>query len=107
MTDRHPRPLPVPPAMPTPTPAPEPTGEEILTLLYWQAPSIPNPYLSGGYKDRDAGAVTLEPLAVYDPDGNLVPALAAAIPTPDNGGVAQDQMSVTWNVEGGAAVVGR
>ena len=37
-------------------------GEETLTILYWQAPSTPNPYLSGGYKDRDAGAITLEPL---------------------------------------------
>ena len=87
---------------PTPTAPPEPpSGEEILTLLYWQAPSIPNPYLSGGYKDRDAGAVTLEPLAVYDPDGNLVPALATEIPTLENGGVSADMMSVTWTlVEG-------
>ena len=33
--------------------------DETLTLVYWQAPSIPNPYLSGGTKDRDAEAVTL------------------------------------------------
>ena len=77
-----------PTAEPTPAPSPSPdsTGtadqEEVLTILYWQAPSTPNPYLSGGYKDRDAGAVTLEPLAKYDPDGALVPALAAANPQP-------------------------
>ena len=82
---------------PTPTPAPGPAGgDEVLTLLYWQAPSIPNPYLSSGYKDRDAGAVTLEPLAVYDPDGNLIPALATEIPTLENGGVSDDLMSITW-----------
>ena len=75
--------------------------EEVLTLIYWQAPSTLNPYLSGGYKDRDAGAITLEPLAVYDPDGDLVPALAAAIPTQENGGVAQDLMSVTWMLKEG------
>ena len=57
-------------------------GEETLTILYWQAPSTPNPYLSGGFKDRDAGAITLQPLAYYDPDGVLVPALAKDIPTP-------------------------
>ena len=87
---------------PAPTIPLEPAGgEEVLTLLYWQAPSIPNPYLSGGYKDRDAGAVTLEPLAVYDPDGNLVPALATGIPTLENGGVSDDLMSITWTLREG------
>ena len=56
------------------------------------------PYLSGGYKDRDAGAITLEPLAKYDPDGVLVPALAADIPTLDNGGVSADLTSITWTL---------
>ena len=72
--------------------------DRTLTLLYWQAPSMPNPYLSGGYKDRDAGAVTLEPLAKHAPDGALVPALAADIPTLDNGGVAADLTSITWTL---------
>ena len=57
------------------------TEGKVLTILYWQAPTLPGPYLSGGTKDLDAGAITLEPLAKYDPDGNLVPALAAQIPT--------------------------
>ena len=35
-----------------------------------------------------AGAITLEPLAGYDPDGNLVPRLAVGIPTIANGGGA-------------------
>jgi peptide/nickel transport system substrate-binding protein len=69
--------------------------EKVLTILYWQAPTVPGPYLSGGTKDRDAGAVTLEPLAKYDPDGNLLPALAAAIPTLENGGFSQDLTSIT------------
>ena len=80
----------------------ETTGEEkVLTILYWQAPSLPGPYLSGGLKDRDAGAVTLEPLAKYDPDGNIVPALAAEIPTLDNGGLSADLMSITWKLKEG------
>ena len=72
--------------------------DRTLTLVYWQAPSTPNPYLSGGFKDRDAAAVTLEPLAKYDPDGALVPALAAEIPTLANGGVSSDLTSITWKL---------
>ena len=74
-------------------------GEETLTILYWQAPSTPNPYLSGGFKDRDAGAITLQPLAYYDPDGALVPALSEDIPTLENGGISQDLTSITWNLK--------
>ena len=75
--------------------------DETLTLVYWQAPSIPNPYLSGGSKDRDAGAITLEPLAKYDPDGALVPALSAEIPTLENGGISTDLTSITWKLRDG------
>ena len=75
--------------------------ERVLTILYWQAPSLPFPYLSGGTKDQDAGAVTLQPLANYDPDGNLVPALAAQVPTLENGGLSQDLMSITWKLKEG------
>ena len=94
-----------PPSTATPVPSLDQerdTGEEeVLTILYWQAPTVPNPYLSGGHKDRDAGAVTLEPLAKYDPDGNLVPALATEIPTIENGGFSRDLMSITWNLREG------
>ncbi len=92
---------------PTATPTPEPVAtestseEKVLTILYWQAPSLPNPYLSGGFKDRDAGAITLEPLAKYDPDGELVPALAAQIPTLENGGFSPDLTSITWKLREG------
>ncbi len=75
--------------------------ERVLTLRYWQAPSTPNAYLSGGGKDIDAAAVTLEPLAGYDPDGQLVPRLAASIPTVGNGGVAADLASITWTLREG------
>ncbi|MDE2765890.1 MAG: peptide ABC transporter substrate-binding protein [Chloroflexota bacterium] len=90
---------------PTPTSAPTPTPtvreERALTILYWQAPTVPGGYLSLGTKDTDAGAVTLEPLAKYDPDGNLVPALAAEIPTTQNSGVAEDLTSITWTLRQG------
>ena len=86
----------------SPTPLMETADEEkVLTLLYWQAPSLPSPYLSGGFKDRDAAAITLEPLAKYGPDGGIVPALAAEVPTLENGGFAQDLMSITWKLREG------
>ena len=77
------------------------TEEKVLTILYWQAPTLPGPYLSSGTKDSDAGAITLEPLARYDPDGNLTPALATEIPTLENGDFAQDLMSITWKLRRG------
>jgi len=87
--------------------AAEMSDDKVLTILYWQAASLPGPYLSGGTKDQDAGAITLEPLANYDPDGNLVPRLAAAIPTRENGSVVDDAgemgdaTSITWTLKPG------
>ena len=59
-------------------------------ILYWQAPSILNPYLSSGVKDVEASSVVLEPLASYDEKGEMVPRLAVEIPTLANGGFAAD-----------------
>lgn len=70
-----------------------------LKLLYWQAPTILNPHLSTGFKDAEASRITLEPLASFDNEGNLIPVLAESIPTVENGGVAQDGKSVTWKLK--------
>ncbi len=72
-----------------------------LNILYWQAASILNPYLSGGNKDIDASALVLEPLARYDENGNMVPWLAESIPTVENGGVSEDLTSITWRLKEG------
>jgi ABC-type transport system substrate-binding protein len=72
-----------------------------LTLLYWQAVSIVNPYLSTGTKDFHAGSLVMEPLAEYDESANMIPALAAEIPTLENGGVAEDLLSITWKLKEG------
>ncbi len=70
-----------------------------LKLLYWQAPTILNPHLSTGFKDAEASRITLEPLASFDNEGNLIPFLAAEVPTSENGGVAVDGKSVTWQLK--------
>jgi len=67
-----------------------------LNIIYWQAPSILNPYLSGGTKDVDSSNLMLEPLARFNQDGVMVPWLAESIPTVENGGVAEDLRSITW-----------
>ncbi len=72
-----------------------------LKILYWQAPSILNPFLSGGTKDIHASSLIIEPLAHYDTEGNMVPALAEEIPTVANGGVSPDLTSITWKLKEG------
>lgn len=72
-----------------------------VNVLYWQAPSILNPYLSGGTKDLEASSLILEPLAGFDEKGAVFPRLAADIPTVENGGVAKDLTSITWKLKPG------
>ena len=69
-----------------------------LNILYWQASSTVNPYLSGGTKDIEAASMVLDPLAHYDENGNMVPVLVEEIPTVENGGVASDLRSITWKL---------
>ena len=73
--------------------------EPILKLLYWQAPTILNPHLATGFKDFDASRIVYEPLASYDKNDQLIPFLAAEIPTLENGGVAADGKSVIWKLK--------
>jgi peptide/nickel transport system substrate-binding protein len=75
-------------------------GEEV-TLLYWQAVSTLNPFLSGGTKDLHGASPILEPLARYDETATMVPWLAQEIPTLENGGISEDLMSITWVLQEG------
>ena len=70
-------------------------------IIYWQAPSILNPYLSSGTKDIESASLVIEPLGRFDQDGNLVPYLAAEIPTVANGGVSEDLTTITWKLKEG------
>jgi peptide/nickel transport system substrate-binding protein len=72
-----------------------------LKVLWWQAPTLLNPHFATGTKDQDASRIFHEPLAAYDPDGNLVPMLAAEVPTVQNGGLDKNGMWVTWNLKKG------
>jgi peptide/nickel transport system substrate-binding protein len=74
-------------------------GGGSLRVLWWQAPTLLNPHFATGTKDSDASRIFYEPLAAYDPDGNLVPILAATIPTFDNGDLGRDGTWVTWRLK--------
>ncbi|GAB4225896.1 MAG: peptide ABC transporter substrate-binding protein [Stanieria sp.] len=77
------------------------TDNSTLKLLYWQAPTILNPHLSTGFKDAEASRITLEPLASFNNNNELVPILAEEIPSETNGGLAADGKSVTWKLKQG------
>jgi peptide/nickel transport system substrate-binding protein len=74
-------------------------GGGLVKALWWQAPTLLNPHFANGTKDQDACRIFYEPLASYDPDGNVIPVLAAEAPSLQNGGVAKDGMSVTWKLK--------
>jgi len=76
-------------------------GGGALRLLYWQAATLLNPHFATGTKDVDAARLFYEPLATWDAESNLVPVLAAEIPSLENGGVARDGKSVTWKLKQG------
>ena len=82
-----------------------PTGCRVfcgaLKLLYWQAVTLLNPHFAIGTKDQEGARIFYEPLAGWDGEGNLVPFLAAEIPSKDNGGLTEDGLSVIWKLKQG------
>ncbi|MCW5750886.1 MAG: peptide ABC transporter substrate-binding protein [Alphaproteobacteria bacterium] len=76
-------------------------GGGALKLLWWQGPTLLNPHFAVGTKDQEGSRMFYEPLAAWDPDGNLVPILAAEVPSYENGLLARDGMSVTWKLKQG------
>jgi peptide/nickel transport system substrate-binding protein len=72
-----------------------------LKVLWWQAPTLPNPHFAVGTTNQDASRIFYEPLAAWNPDGELQPVLAAEIPSRENGGLAADGKSVVWKLKRG------
>jgi peptide/nickel transport system substrate-binding protein len=74
-------------------------GGGALKALWWQSPTLLNPHFAVGTKDQDGSRIFYEPLAAFEPDGNLVPILAAELPSLQNGGLSKDGRSVTWRLK--------
>ena len=70
-----------------------------LKMLLWQAPTLLNPHFASGTKDQIASRVFYEPLAGWDKEGNLIPQLAAEVPTKANGGLSEDGTTVIWKLK--------
>src|SRR5580704_4830100 len=76
-------------------------GGGALKVLWWQGPTLLNPHFAVGTKDQEGSRIFYEPLAGWDSDGNLVPVLAAEIPSKDNDGLTEDGLSVIWKLKRG------
>jgi peptide/nickel transport system substrate-binding protein len=70
-----------------------------LKVLWWQAATLLNPHFAVGTKDQDGSRIFYEPLGAFDPDGNIVPILAAEVPSVQAGTLAKDGRQVTWRLK--------
>ena len=76
-------------------------GGGLLKCLLWQAPTLLNPHFASGTKDEEGCRLFYESMAIFGADGQLIPVLAAEIPSRENGGLAADGRSVTWKLKRG------
>ncbi|MCE5974794.1 peptide ABC transporter substrate-binding protein [Sinirhodobacter sp. WL0062] len=72
-----------------------------VNVIYWQAPSTLNPYLSSGTKDVEASSLVLEPFAGFNETGVVIPRLVTEVPSLDNGGISEDLKTITWHITPG------
>ncbi|WP_048441691.1 peptide ABC transporter substrate-binding protein [Caenimonas sp. SL110] len=87
-----------------PIPVYKPTkrgGGGALKVLWWQGTTLLQPHFANGTKDQEGSRIFYEPLASWDSEGNLIPVLAAEVPTRENGGLSADGRSVTWKLKRG------
>ena len=83
-----------------PAPVYKPTkrgGGGPLKVLFWQGATLLQPHFANGTKDQEGSRIFYEPLAVWDNDGNLVPILAADIPSVQNGVACLKETRTVWS----------
>jgi peptide/nickel transport system substrate-binding protein len=74
-------------------------GGGALKVLWWQGATLLNPHFAVGTKDQEGSRIFYEPLGAWDPDGNMIPILAAEVPTRQNGGLSPDGKVITWKLK--------
>jgi peptide/nickel transport system substrate-binding protein len=75
-------------------------GGTVSILLPEDLPTL-NPYLSTAFITLQVSPAVIEPLVGVDPQGEYYPVLAAEVPSPENGGVSEDGLSITWRLKEG------
>ncbi len=87
---------------PAPTPAVEQPAPKSVVIVIPEDPPSFNAILSDTGYDALVMELTMLGLTDIDPQGNVLPELAAELPTVDNGGVVVDEeagtMEVTWKL---------
>lgn len=69
-----------------------------LRIIQWQAPSHLSSHQATGDKDSMASCLISEPLLFRLPDATLIPNLVKEVPSVENGLLAKDLTSVTYNL---------
>ncbi len=80
-------------------PIPFPAGGTTITGGWTQEPNNVNVYYTQMSYAVWIAQLTTVGLAEWDEQGNLVPELAADLPTADNGGVSPDGLTITWKLK--------
>jgi peptide/nickel transport system substrate-binding protein len=78
---------------------PQPGG--VVDFLLYEDPDSLNPLVGQTTIAVQVSLAILEGLTYNDPVGNFQPALAAELPTLENGGVSEDLTTVTWKLKPG------
>ena len=82
-------------------PAGDPQSGGVLTLGLYQEPDNLNPYLAVQTASRLVRELTIEGLGDAGPADEYVPALAAEVPSEENGGISPDGRTITYQLQDG------
>ncbi len=73
----------------------------VLRIADISDPSTLNPMLSGADVAYQLSAYTLEYLVQLDDSGHIIPVLCERVPTPENGDVSRDGLTITYHLRRG------
>lgn len=71
----------------------------IADFLLYEDPDSLNPWVGSTSIALQVSSAIMDGLTYNDPDGSFQPALAAELPTLENGGVSEDLSTITWKLK--------